>query len=194
MKELLGHISYIYTGATLRERPVATDAGNALLMQLGDLDTAGNLQTHGMIPVAMQTAFNKFTAQAGDVVFRPRGAGIVAAAIPETEKPIVITSPLMLIRPHAKKVDPYYLVWALRADAARRFYAEHSRGSAIVGIGKRDLEQMAIDLPPLDVQCKIAQLKRLESEEQQLLTRYQKAKSRLLEAMITDTIHKEQRV
>jgi hypothetical protein len=193
MKQALGTIADIYMGATLRERPFPAPLmeAEAKLMQLGDMDTTGNIQTYSMIPVMMPAAFEKFIIHTGDIVFRPRGAGIVATVMPQVSWPVIVTSPLMIIRPHAQKIDPHYLVWALTADSARRFYAEHSRGSAIVGIGKRDLDQMEIELPSINLQRKIAQLKKLESQEQQLLSRYQETKTKLIEAAITDKIHKE---
>ena len=193
MKKPLNHIADVLTGVTLREKPVPTKQarGNVFLMQLGDLNTDGTVQTHSMIPTQNQSLFEKFTIKAGDIVFRGRGAGIVAAVVPETEWPVVAASPLMIIRPNTQKVDPHYLVWALTNDQAHRYYAEHARGSSIVGIGKRDLDLLEINLPPMAIQKKIGQLKNLETEEQHLLTRYQKAKARLVEALIVDAIYKE---
>ncbi len=160
-------------------------------MQLGDLNTDGTVQTHSMIPTAYESLFEKFIVKSGDIVFRGRGAGIVAAVVPETTWPIVAASPLMIIRPDTQKVDPHFLVWALTNNLAHRYYAEHARGSNIVGIGKRDLDQLEIDLPPMATQKKIGRLKNLEAEEQQLLTRYQQAKAKLVEALIIEAIHKE---
>jgi hypothetical protein len=193
MKKPLNHIADILTGVTLREKPVPTKQaeGNVFLMQLGDLNTDGTVQTDSMIPTHYESLFEKFIVKPGDIVFRGRGAGIVAAVLPETEWPVVAASPLMIIRPDIQKVDPHYLVWALTNDQAHRYYAEHARGSNIVGIGKRDLDQLAIDLPPMATQKKIGQLKNLETEEQQLLTRYLKAKGKLVEALIIEAIHKE---
>jgi restriction endonuclease S subunit len=193
MKKSLNHIADVLTGVTLREKPVPTKQarGNVFLMQLGDLNTDGTVQTHSMIPTQDQSLFEKFTVKSGDIVFRGRGAGIVAAVVPETEWPVVAASPLIIIRPNTQKVDPHYLVWALTNDQARRYYAEHARGSNIVGIGKRDLDLLEINLPPMAIQKKIGQLKNLETEEQHLLTRYQKAKARLVEALIVDAIYKE---
>ena len=193
MKSPLRHIAETLTGATLREKPIAAlgKRGRVLLMQLGDLGADGAIRTRHMIPIAHQSFFDKFTIQTGDIVFRGRGAGIVATVMPATELPIVVASPLMIIRPDVNKVDPHYLVWALINENARRHYAERSQGSNIIGIGKRDLDQLEIDLPPLHVQKKIGQLKRLETEEQHLLNRYQKAKTRLVETMIFDAIQKE---
>ena len=181
MKKPLNHIADVLTGVTLREKPVPTKQarGNVFLMQLGDLNTDGTVQTHSMIPTAYESLFEKFIVKSGDIVFRGRGAGIVAA------------SPLMIIRPDTQKVDPHFLVWALTNNLAHRYYAEHARGSNIVGIGKRDLDQLEIDLPPMATQKKIGRLKNLEAEEQQLLTRYQQAKAKLVEALIIEAIHKE---
>lgn len=199
MKIMKGHLNLIadiFTGVTLREKPVPATNGNAqaLLMQLGDLDSEGNVQTHTMIPVPMQGYFEKFVVEPGQIVFRGRGAGFVAAVMPRSELPIVVASPLIIIRPDIRKVDPHYLVWALTNDSARRYYAEHSRGSTIVGIGKRDLEQLEIDLPPIAAQKMIGQVEQLAAEEQRLMTRYQKAKSRLVEAMIVEALNKESAV
>jgi len=194
MKGRLNHIADIFTGVTLREKPVPATDGNAqvLLMQLGDLNTEGNIQSHTMLKVSQQDHFDKFMVSAGEIVFRGRGAGFVAAVMPHAELPIVVASPLIIIRPNLKKVDPHYLVWAMTNDHARRYYAEHSRGSNIVGIGKRDLDQLEIDLPPINVQKMIGQVEQLAAEEQRLLTRYQKAKSRLVEAMIVESINNKE--
>lgn len=196
MKTRLHQIAEILTGVTLREKPqmVILEAGAVLLMQLGDLDAEGNICEQSMTPVPQQKMYDKFVVEAGDIVFRGRGAGIVAAVMIETEIPVVAASPLIIVRPDKQKVDPHYLVWALTNDLARRYYAEHSRGSAIVGIGKRDLDQFEIDLPSLDIQKKIGQLKKLESREQHLLAQYQKTKRRLIEVMITDALHQENAV
>ena len=193
MKKHLNQIANVLTGVTLREKPIPSvqPDGNVFLMQLGDLNTDGTVQTHSMIPTAYESLFEKFIVKPGDIVFRGRGAGIVAAVVPETMWPIVAASPLMIIRPDTQKVDPHYLVWALTNDLAHRYYAEHARGSNIVGIGKRDLDQLEIDVPPMATQKKIGQLKNLESEEQHLLTRYRQAKARLVEALIIEAIHKE---
>ena len=186
----LSAIAQIVTGVTLPEKPEIAVVGkaNALLMQLGDLDTDGNILFHNALPILMDKSLNRFIMKPHDLVFRGRGAGIVAAVMPETDLPVIAASPLMIIRPEINQVDPAYLAWALTSDHARRHYAIHSRGSAIIGIGKRDLERLEISLPELGIQRKIGKLKHLEIREKQLLARYQKMKSRLLDMLITNAI------
>ena len=52
----LSQLADIQTGVTLREKPVPSKRirGNVLLMQLGDLDTDGNIQTQTMSPSVPQ--------------------------------------------------------------------------------------------------------------------------------------------
>jgi len=195
MIQPLSSIATAVTGITLREKPTALlpEDANAFLMQLSDLDTAGTLQIHSMIPVRLEKAFERFIAKPGDIVFRGRGAGIAAAVMPETLHPVIVVSPLMIIRPNRLKVDAEYLAWTLTTESARRHYAEYSQGSAIVGIGKQNLETLEIPLPPLQTQQKIGKLMRLQSQETQLITRYQTARAKLFNAQISKSIHQEQK-
>ena len=191
----LSQLADIQTGVTLREKPVPSKRiqGSVLLMQLGDLDTDGNIQAHTMCPSAPQKLFEKFIVKSGNLIFRGRGAGIAVTVMPELDLPIVATSPLMIIKPNTQKIDPHYLAWALTNNHARRYYAEHSRGSNIIGIGKRDLDLMEINLPALRSQKKIGNLKKLEAQEHKLLVQLQSSKTKLLEALIEDVIRKEKK-
>jgi restriction endonuclease S subunit len=160
-------------------------------MQLGDLGRDGDIQFDSMMPFVMEKQFERFVAKGGDLVFRGRGAGIAVAAMPEVDRPIIVASPLMIIRPDHKQVDPDYLAWALTTEDARRHYAQFSSGSAIVGIGKRDLETLEIHLPALQTQHTLAKFKKLQEQEALLITRHQVVRAKLVEALISNSIHKE---
>lgn len=196
MKQSLSSIATVVTGATLRKKPIAVAAkdANTLLMQLGDLDTNGNIHVHTMTPSLMEKNFEGFIAKCGDLIFRGRGAGISVAVMSKTYLPVVIAAPLMIIRPNLKKTDPRFLAWSLTSDQAHRHYTQYSQGSAIVGIGKRDLDLLELNLPDLETQQKIAKLKDLETQVHLLLTRYQYVKSKLVGALINNIIHKEKKV
>ena len=192
MTQTLSSIATATTGKTLRDKPapVVHENADALLMQLSDLDASGNLQLHTMIPFRQEKRFERFVVAPGDIVFRGRGAGIAAAVISEAALPIVVVSPLMIIRPNRSKVAPEYLAWLLTTENARRHYAQHLQGSTIIGIGKRDLETLEISLPPLQTQQRIGTLIRLQAQESQLIAQYQTARAKLLNAQISKSIHK----
>ena len=191
MKIALSYIAALVTGATLRGQPSYSSSPNASLMQLGDLGRDGDIQFDSMMPFIMEKQFERFVAKVGDLVFRGRGAGIAVAVIPEGHRPIIVASPLMIIRPDHKQVNPDYLAWALTTEDARRHYAQYASGSAIIGIGKRDLETLEIHLPALQTQLKLAKFKKLQEQEALLMSRHQVVRAKLVEALISSSIHKE---
>jgi hypothetical protein len=134
MKTILSHIAALITGATLKGKPTHALAPNASLMQLGDLGRDGDIQFDSMTPFVMEKQFERFVAKAGDLVFRGRGAGIAVTVMSEVDIPIIVASPLMIIRPDHKQVDSNYLAWALTTEDARRHYAQYARGSAKLSI------------------------------------------------------------
>lgn len=188
----LHHVARVMTGLTLRDKTSSehTSQAKALLMQLGDLDTQGEIQTHKMSPYDYEESFEKFIVQPGDLVFRGRG-GISATVIQNSDLPLVVVSPLIIVRPDTQKIDSHYLAWALTNKQALKYYSEHSQGSVILSVGKRDLEEMPIDIPELRIQKKIGNLKILETKENKLLSKLAQSKSKLTEALIHDAIRKE---
>ncbi len=190
----LSSIATAITGITLRDKPSTQqpESAEAFLMQLGDLGVGtGAIQLDSMIPVQLEPQYKRFIAKPGDLVFRGRGAGIAAAVVPETHFPVVVVSPLIIIRINSAIVDAEFLAWFLMTENARRHYAEHTQGSAITGIGKRYLETLVIPLPPLQTQQKIGRFMRIQSHETQLIARYQTARTKLFNAQISKSIHQE---
>lgn len=186
MKKTVADIAEVNTGATLRDKPQQSATPDSMLMQLGDLDGAGCLRFETMTPFLHEGQFSKSIALPGDLVFRGRGAAIAVAVMSKTEKPVIVAAPLIIIRPDTSKVDPEYLAWALSATAAARHYAQFSRGSAIVGIGKRDLETLEIIIPDLQIQRKIGALKNLQARENHLLMRYKDLREKLFNSLLDD--------
>ncbi len=191
MKKILSSVSALSTGATLRDKPVLVSKPDSLLMQLGDLSTDGAIQLDTMLPFLMEKQFERFVAQEGDLIFRGRGAGIAVSVMCKTELPIIVTSPLIIIRPDHKKVDSHYLAWTLTTNDARRHYAYYLQGSSIIGIGIRDLETIEIQLPSVAVQRKIGKCRNLLLREKQLMSSYYTTRLKLIDAFINDSILQE---
>lgn len=187
MRVRLDQIATIFTGATLKEKPEHAEQPDSYLMQLGDLDANGGLNSSAMLPFIGLQPYFKFIAKPGDLVFRGRGAGINAVAITETDIPIIVSSPLMILRPDHKKVNSAYLKWAITSIKAYRHYAQYMSGSVIMGVGKQDLDMLEIDLPDLSTQQKISKIKKLQTQEAELLTHYKNIRAKLFDALISNT-------
>ncbi|HFR4142342.1 TPA: restriction endonuclease subunit S [Bacillus cereus] len=186
----LSELATIHTGLTLRQRPYERSDSNLVLMQLGDLDTDGNIDFENMMSVEADFSYKRYLAEEGDIVFRGRGAGISVGIIPKHECQIAVVAPLILIRPNYNVIEPEYLVWAMNSQNAQRQYSLYIRGTSITGIGKKDLENIEIELPDIPTQRKIANLVRLQEKEKELLNQYQKARKNLIDAIIQERVSK----
>lgn len=63
---------------------------------------------------------------------------------------------LAIVRPHARKVVPKFLYWALDSEPTARQWGVTAAGVTRVGIRSTDLNKVTIPLPPLDEQRAIA--------------------------------------
>lgn len=181
-------IASIQTGATLRDRPKANPQGPVRLMQLGDVGPQGEISLSDLPFVEREPGFDRCILASGDLVFRGRGAGIAAAVVPPHEGEIVVALPLIIIRPEQQVVDPGYLAWVIGSPLSQRHFAMHMRGTGIVGVGKRDLETLEIDLPDLETQRKIAALVSLQRREAQLIDLHQDLRRQLLDSLLTTMV------
>lgn len=190
MRIRLDQIATVLTGATLKEKPETAAHPDSYLMQLGDLDANVGLNFNAMLPFVGLQTYSKFIAKPGNLVFRGRGAGINAVEIIKTDKPIVVASPLMIIRPNHKRVDSAYLKWAITNIHAYRHYTQYLSGSVIMGVGKQALDKLEIDLPDLSTQQKISQIKQLQTQEAELLSHYKNIRAKLFDALISNNTSK----
>ena len=184
----LGEIATILTGLTLRQRPEDSISGQFRLMQLGDLDTSGSISFDTMTFVTPDVGYERYIAQEGDLIFRGRGAGISVAVMPKHECDVVVVAPLVLIRPDRSLVLPEFLAWAMGSQSAQRHYALHVQGTSILGVGKKHLETVEIDLPEITTQQKVAELVLLQRHEEDLIFKYLKIRKKFVDAILQNAV------
>ncbi|WP_217808059.1 restriction endonuclease subunit S [Halomonas sp. CSM-2] len=113
---------------------------------------------------------DRYFVASGDVVFRSRGVPNSATAIDDTlAEPLLVVSPLVILRPNANCLLPAYLAWAInQPDAQRRLGAE-AQGTSLRMIPMKVLEQLEIVVPDLATQRRIVELDALARQEGRLL-------------------------
>lgn len=112
----------------------------------------------------------RYFVTGGEVVFRPRGEPSSAVAIDDDlQEPVLVISPLVILRPRAHCLLPAYLVWAInQPDAQRRLGAE-AQGTSLRMIPMKALERLEIAVPDLATQRRIVELDALARQEGRLL-------------------------
>jgi len=128
----------------------------------------------------------KYFTQEGDVVVRLR-APSSAVYIEKEDEGLLIHSLLAVIRVHSYQVDAKYLAYYLNAQATQRILKQDVKGTAIPMLKTKDLEQLAITLPPIEKQKEMVQFLELADKERALLHHLAEAKQRLSQAAL-DTI------
>jgi restriction endonuclease S subunit len=175
-------------GFTFREKPHNEMGGNTQIIQLGDITTNGELNFNTLITCNSQLAYNKFISQNNDIIFRGKGH-CTATMITETTLPIVVASPLIIIKLESKNLLPRYLTWFLNSHEAARHFARSSQGSVIKAIGIKELQELIVPVPPLETQEKIIKLAGKLHQEITLLEKLKHSRQTLIMKSLLQTAH-----
>lgn len=167
-----------------------TRSKGMLAIQLGDVAPDTDLDVGSLSRIEKQGVSARHLVGAGDVLFRSRGAHAYAYALSaDISEPAVAIMPLFIIRPVADVADPRYVAWYLNQPAAQRHFAGGATGSNLRMIGKPVLEEVDVDLPPLDKQTAIAELSSLAARERTLSNRSAARRYDLMALRLGDLAH-----
>lgn len=141
--------------ATFRAKP-RDDKGGDMRIQVGDVRMDGSLDVSASPRTHHSDGYDKFIAKDGDIVFRGR-AGAAAALVHEVKMPLIVASPLVIIRTDDSKALPDYIAWYINSPQAARYFSRTGQGTLIKAVGIKELAQLEVPLPPLSLQQEIAE-------------------------------------
>ena len=111
----------------------------------------------------------KFQVKAGDVLFRPRGVSTKAVYVEPTLEACIFAAPLVRMRVLDRlRLDSWYLQWVLNSSQVQRDINAQAKGSMILMVSMQSLRNIAIPVPPMEVQQRIVEVARLQREERAL--------------------------
>ena len=116
-------------------------------------------------------------ARLGDIIFRSRGRVHTAALLNEEAESTIVAAPLFRVRPDIEKVVPEFLLWWINQPSSQAYLASRSEGTMVKMVNKQDLKNLAVSLPSLEKQRKIADFFSLAVREQQLLEEIKNCKA-----------------
>ena len=116
-------------------------------------------------------------AKLGDIIFRSRGRTHTAALLNEEAESTIVAAPLFRVRPDIKQVVPEFLLWWINQPSSQAYLASRSEGTMVKMVDKQDLKNLAVSLPSLEKQRKIADFFGLAVREQQLLEEIKNCKA-----------------
>jgi restriction endonuclease S subunit len=142
--------------------------------------------------VSSEEIDSKYFTQEGDVVVRLRSPNS-AVYIEKEDAGLLLHSLLAVIRVESDKLDAKYLAYYINAHSTQRILKQDVKGTAIPMLKTKNLEQLAVTLPPIKKQKELVRFLELADKERALLLHLADEKQRLSQAVL-DTIiqqHKE---
>jgi hypothetical protein len=187
----LGELAQVQMGYPFRSRVEHDPQGDVAVIQMRDIDDANLLHAEAAIRVALPKGKPHHLLRAGDLLFRSRGRSNGAALVLDGIGLAVLSSPMLLIRPHG--VLPEYLCWYINASTTQAQLAALAEGTSVRMISAEALKALDVPLPPRTAQRRIVQAAALAEQEQALLTRIGTLRQRLLTNRLMKFAHEATR-
>lgn len=119
-----------------------------------------------------------------DLLLAAKGGKTKAAIVPEQFSGSVASSSLFIIRLKNKnEVLPGYLHWYLNLPRTQWTLKKESTGTKIPALSIKHLRKLKIEIPPLNTQKKIIELKELQKNEEEILKELGIKRKILIEAV-----------
>ncbi len=198
MTFLLGDIATVRTGLVVARKKAKLDSLQHITYEQISLRYFGtgiklDKPTYEKeIFISAEEIGSKYLTQERDVVVRLR-APSSAVYIEKEDEGLLIHSLLAVIRVHSNQVDAKYLAYYLNAQTTQRILKQDVKGTAIPMLKTKDLEQLAIALPPIEKQKELVRFLELADKERTLLHHLAQEKQRLSQTILNTIIqqHKE---
>lgn len=126
----------------------------------------------------------------GDVLFLSRGTRHFSVVIEEEVENTLAPNHFLILRIHGAEILPAYLGWYLNSPGAQAALRTVSQGSHVPFITMRELEDLEIPVPPLEVQERIVAVTALVEREQRLASSLLEARDQLVTALCLDAAHR----
>lgn len=165
--EELTKLADIRTGFAFRSRLEHQATGPVAIIQMRDLDDSGAIDLRQAVRVEASAALRAQLLQPGDLLFRSRGNTFRAAQVPEGLMPAVLAAPMLRIRP--LNIESSYLLWFINSDATQAALNALAEGTAVQMISKQHLGRLAVPVPTIERQARIAECAALATREQVLM-------------------------
>jgi hypothetical protein len=185
MNTTLGEIAALRAGYPFRSSIQPDPDGTVALIQGRDVD-ANRLRVapaqDGLAQISSSGIRNltEHLLRPGDVILMARGPRKYAVPVGEISGQAIVPGSFHVLRPDEKLVLPAFLAWWLNQDASQAFMQANNSGTTIPMISLDVLRALPVQLPPLDVQRRVAELNSLIEQEHNLMNELSTARRELL--------------
>jgi len=183
MKKTLGEIATIQAGYQFRGRVVPDPAGGTPVIQMKDYHPFHGINVAGMVRIEAKSIPPACIAKAGDVLFLARGQRLTATVVGSDAEGAIVSGYFFILRPEPEVAAPGFLAWYINQPAFQTQLRAVAKGTDTPLVAKTDIQDLTVDLPPLNTQALIARLDELSRRESCLLEAIAEKRSALIRAL-----------
>lgn len=170
MKVEIKQLATVQMGYSFRSRLEVSGNGDVAVIQMKDLLPDNTVDCNELIRIDMESVKEHHLARRGDLIFRSRGYVTTAAVLLGDPGKAVVAAPLLRIRiTKPDEILPEYLNWYISQQDAQRYFTSRQGGTSGNMVSRKQLEEMPVEVPPLEQQKNIVELASLSVREQVLL-------------------------
>lgn len=175
----LRDIASIQLGYSFREGLSSDPKAPVRVVQMRDLRDDHIVDLENAERVDLEPPSNQWL-QRGDVLVRSRGESVTSAIVDAEVDGVIAAAPLLRIRVTDPRILPQYLNWIINQEPSQAYFAKNIEGSNVKMISRRALEELPIEVPPIEQQEKVTELAGLAAREKRLVEVIGKHRDELL--------------
>jgi restriction endonuclease S subunit len=179
MKKVLAGIVEAQFGANVSGKT----EGAYPFVQGRDFGTGGEYL--GLEPLYVDESALRYTRvlRKGDILFATKGK-LFATVWEDQMLNTVASATFLVLKVTDKNVLPEYLAMYLNSSNAKKYYDLHIKAATVNHIGKKQLELLEIEIPPIEKQNLLVEVHKLIIEEKKLTTELLTKKEKILNHLI----------
>ena len=191
MKIKLKKIASVSMGYPFRAKLEVDPDGNVAVIQMKDIDEHSRLEVSGLVPVSLPEVKEIHRVTKGDVLFRSRGRVNTATLVSDEVGEVIAAAPLLRIRAKDVRVLSEYLAWYINQPLAQNYLSSQVAGTISKMINKKAVEDLEIELPPIEQQKRIVAIAQLAEREQELLGQLAEKRKKYMDGILMQLAVKE---
>ena len=173
----------IFSGQSFRERIENDSEGNLYVIQMKDLSDDYSSIIASPISIRSNDISGKQILRKGDVLFLAKGTNNFALVFDKSYNAIA-TSIFFVLRLNSNQIDPYFLAWYINQENAQAYLYTGKEGSGVTNINKATLENLEVEIIPLEKQQHLLTVHELWKHEKEISLALLEKKDKLIQQQL----------
>jgi len=187
----LQDVAQVQAGYLSRSRVRGSAKGTHRLLQARDVSADEGVSIDTAVLFHPERNAELYRVSVGDILIVARGNDHRAVLIDTDLDDVLASSVFHIIRPVADLVRPGYLAWWLNQPDVQAEIKAGSRGTGIGYVSRQVMEQLPVDLPPFEVQQRIAEVVRLWWRRKALQSQLDEKRQEMIHAVCRQAVRQD---